>query len=85
MKIEFSFHALLKIDILQSQGVAITKESVEGIVKAPYKVDTGYRGRLIAQGRLDDTHVVRVVYEESPERIRIITVYPGRRSRYEND
>ena len=85
MKIEFSSHALLKIEILRLQGVALTKERIEEIVISPEKVDVGYRGRSIAQGRLDETHVARVVYEEFPERVHIITVYPARRSRYEND
>jgi len=52
-KVEFSSHALLKIQILQSQGVGLSKEGIEEIVKDPDRVDKGYRGRLNAQGRLD--------------------------------
>jgi hypothetical protein len=41
-------------------------------------------GNLIAQARISDTHVLRVVYrEEGDERV-VITFYPGRRSRYED-
>jgi hypothetical protein len=38
-----------------------------------------------AQKNFDETHVLRVVYEKKPEKLLIITVYPGRRSRYEKD
>jgi hypothetical protein len=41
-------------------------------------------GRLIAQARISDTHVLRVVYrQEGDERV-VITFYPGRRTRYED-
>lgn len=61
------------------------RKSVEDIVRNPDKIDTGYKDRLIAQRRFDDTHVIRVVYEEFPDKKYIITVYPARRSRYEKD
>jgi uncharacterized protein YuzE len=54
MKIEFSSHALLKIEIFRSQGVLITKERVEQTVTKPDRVDKGYRSRLVAQGSLDE-------------------------------
>ena len=41
-------------------------------------------GKLVAQTRISDTHVLRVVYrEEGDERV-VITFYPGRRTRYED-
>lgn len=83
--IEFSQHSLLKIEILRAHGVDVTKEIVENIVKTPDRIDTGYKGRLIAQKGLDDTHVLRVIYETLPDKIYVITVYPGRRTRYEKD
>ncbi len=45
----------------------------------------GYKERLTAQKGFDNTHVLRVVYESKPEKIYVVTVYPGRRSRYEKD
>lgn len=41
--------------------------------------------RLIAQKRFDETHVIRVVYEEIADKIYVVTIYPGRKSRYEKD
>jgi hypothetical protein len=40
-------------------------------------------GRKVAQRAITERHVLRVIYDEGPEEIRIVTFYPGRRSRYE--
>ncbi len=85
MLIEFSLHSLLKIEILKSHGVDVSKEIVENVVRNPDKIDLGYKDRLIAQKIFDETHVLRVVYETLPDKLYIITVYPGRRIRYEKD
>ncbi|MCI2425363.1 DUF4258 domain-containing protein [Candidatus Acetothermia bacterium] len=83
--IEFSLHSLLKIEVLKAHGVNISKEIVEDIVRNPDRIDAGYKERLIAQKGFDVMHVLRVVYEEFPDKKHVITVYPGRRSRYEKD
>jgi len=83
--IEFSPHSLLKIDILKSHGVDVSKEIVEDIIRNPDRIDTGYKDRLVAQKGFDETRVLRVVYETKPEKIWVVTIYPGRRSRYEKD
>lgn len=83
--IEFSPHSLLKIEILRSHGMDVSKEIVENVVRAPDRIDKGYKERLIAQKSFDDTHVLRVIYETLPDKIYVVTFYPGRRSRYEKD
>lgn len=83
--IEFSPHSLLKIEILKSHGIEVSKEIVEDVVRNPDRIDTGYKERSIAQKGFDETHVLRVVYEMLPEKLYVVTVYPGRRSRYEKD
>ncbi len=83
--IEFSPHSLLKIEILRSHGMDVSKEIVENVVRTPDRIDKGYKERLIAQKGFDDTHVLRVIYETLPDKIYVVTVYPGRRSRYEKD
>ena len=83
--LEFNPHSLLKIEILNSHSFSLSKEIVEDIIRFPDKIEDGYGDRLIAQRNLDDTHVLRVVYEMKQEKNLIITVYPGRRSRYEKD
>lgn len=84
-EIEFSLHSLLKLEILKLHGFNISKEMVEDIVRFPDIIEDGYKGRLVAQRGIDDSHVVRVVYETRAEKPYVITVYPGRRSRYEKD
>ena len=83
--IEFSQHSLLKIEILRAHSVDVSKEIVENIVRTPDRVEVGYKERLIAQKGFDDTHVLRVIYESLPDKIYVVTVYPGRRTRYEKD
>lgn len=84
-KIEFSLHSLLKIEILKSHGINVSKEIVEDIIRNPDRIDVGYKERLIAQKGFDDMHVLRVIYESRPEKLYVVTLYPGRRSRYEKN
>lgn len=83
--IEFSLHSLLKIETLKSHGINVSKEIVEDFIRNPDRIDVGYKERLIAQKGFDEIHVLRVVYEVFPDKKYVITVYPGRRSRYEKD
>ncbi len=41
----------------------------------------GYRGRKIAEKAMDAEHALRVVYEERPGELEVITFYPVRRKR----
>lgn len=59
--IEFSSHSLLKIEILKSHDINISKEIIEDIIRFPDKIEVGYKGRSIAQKGFDETHVLRVV------------------------
>ncbi len=85
VEIEFSLHSLLKIELLKSHGINVSKETIEDIIRNPDRIEIGYKERLIAQKDFDDRRVLRIVYEPMPEKIYVITIYPGRRSRYEKD
>ena len=86
IEIEFSPHSLIKIEILKLHSFNLfSKEIVEDVIRFPDKIEAGHKDRLIAQRNLDESHVLRVVYEIKQEKNLIITVYPGRRSRYEKD
>jgi hypothetical protein len=82
--IVFSSHAEEKFEILRRHGVALTKEQVEKAILAPDKVGPARNGRRSAQKDLDAEHLIRVIYEEDDDSIRVITFYPARRSRYED-
>jgi hypothetical protein len=83
--IEFSAHSILKIEILKSHGMDVSKEIVEDVIRKPDRVDVGYKERLIAQKGFNGTRVIRVVYESQPDKVYVVTVYPGRRYRYEKN
>lgn len=83
--IELSQHARLKIAILAEHGLMVSQDFVEEVIRQPEKVEEGYRGRKVAHATLDANHVLRVVFEEEAGRIVVITLYPGRRSRYDKD
>ena len=84
-KVDFTNHARLKIDLFKKHGVEIEEDFIRKTVIEPDNIEKGYKGRLIAQKELDEGHVLRVVYEEEADKIIIITLYPGRKKRYEKD
>ena len=84
MNVVFTRHAQLKFEILAAHGFKLTKREIEDIVNMPQRLIKTRKGRLIAQSELNDTHVIRVVYQEEESIIKIITFYPARRQRYED-
>lgn len=84
-KIVFSLHALNKVQILRNHQIFVDENLITKIITKPDRIESGYKNRLVAQGILDDKHVLRIVYEEFEKEIKIITMYPARRSRYEKD
>lgn len=84
MKILYPKHANFKFRVLKQHGFVITKEQVEDIIKEPEGVVLGRRDRLIAHKSVSQTHLIRVIYEEYGDEIRIITFYPARRGKYED-
>jgi hypothetical protein len=83
-RIVYGTHAEEKFEILKTHGFVLSKRQVRETLRSPEKIDEGFRGRKIAQRRISKTHVLRVVYEEKQKEIRVVTFYPGRRSRYES-
>ena len=83
-KIIYGNHAEEKFEILRRHGFVVSKRQVRETLQRPEKVEEGFRGRKVAQRRITERHVLRVVYEERRREIRVVTFYPGRRSRYES-
>lgn len=83
--VHFTDHALRKFEILRSHGVNLDRGTVERTLRSPDRVASGYGGRSIAQGSLDETRVLRVVYEDTADGMLVVTFYPGKRARYEQD
>ena len=68
--------------LLQQHGFKIDKRKIEELLRAPLKTRGGYAGRKVAEGDLTREHILRVVFEESPNEVSVVTIYPVRRDRY---
>ena len=82
-EIIFSSHAENKFAILRHHGFDVSKDTILLTLEKPDKVECGYKERKIAQKVMNESHVIRVVFEETRDMVRVITFYPGRRVRYE--
>ena len=83
-KIVYGDHAEEKFEILRRHGFVVSKRQVRETLRKPENVEEGFRGRKVAQRRITQRHVLRVIYEERQTEIMVVTFYPGRRSRYES-
>lgn len=83
-KIVYGSHADEKFEIFEETWARRIQTSGQRNVAEAGEIEEGFRGRKIAQRRISEKHVLRVVYEEGQREIRVVTFYPGRRSRYES-
>ncbi len=81
-RIRFTRHARQKFTDLAELGFEIAEEQIIAALQAPDYVDHE-ADPPIAQKTISDRHVIRIVFVEENDAIRIVTFYPGRRSRYE--
>jgi hypothetical protein len=79
--INLSPHASEKLKRLKLIGV--TEDKIKKTIREPENLVDGYFGRKIAQSFLTDELLLRVIFEETDNSILVITIYPGKRSRYE--
>ena len=83
--IYFTKHAREKFQVLKRHKFQVSRLQVEHTVKNPDLVDKSRLPLLIAQKKIDKSHVLRVVYKKEPKSlIKIITFYPGRIKQYDN-
>lgn len=75
----------LKIEVLASHDVTIDPNFVIETVRSPDCLEAKEEGKQLAQKRLGENLVLRVIYREFSTFILIITLYPGRRDRYEKN
>lgn len=81
--IYFTKHALKKFEILKRHNFHVSKKQILKIITHPEIIDYSRMPLLIAQGKFDRIHVLRVVYKQEGEIIKVITFYPGRSKQYE--
>ena len=87
-RIRFTRHALIEMAAETELGFDVTQELAIEVLLRPQQVVPGYGGRKIAQSPVDETHLLRVVYETenkgaANETIVIVTVYIAGRADYE--
>ncbi|MEL6136887.1 MAG: DUF4258 domain-containing protein [Cyanobacteria bacterium J06628_6] len=83
-EVKFSLHAIEKLKALQRE-LPITRESVIQTITQPDSLQVLEEDKRLAQKQLTDKLLLQVVYREFTAFILTITVYPGRRSRYEKN
>lgn len=71
-----------KFEILERYGFQIRMDQVVDTVSNPDALDHSRSPLLIAQKKLDDNHILRVVYKVLNKERVIITFYPGRTRQY---
>lgn len=83
--VRYARHARDKFELLARYGVSVSPAIVEDTIRNPDVMvpDPSGGGRSIAQRRISDRHVLRVVYRREENLAVVITFYPGRRNRYE--
>lgn len=81
--IKLTKHAEEKFGVLKRHKFLITRAQVFTTIIDPEIIDRSRSPLLIAQRKIDKTHVLRVVYRKEGATIVVITFYPGRVSQYE--
>ena len=80
--IVFTKHANAKFRVLQRHKFKVVKRQILDAVNHPDLIDHSRTPLLIAQKQIDTRHVLRVVYKQETNLIKIITFYPGRIKQY---
>ena len=84
-KIIYTKHAQEKFELLHRHGFVVSEEQVEAVIANPEATTPQGGGRTLAQRRVSDRHLLRVIYREEGAGKVVITFYPARRERYETD
>ena len=82
--VRFTKHARKKFDDLKELGFTVSEQQVLETISNPEKVDRTV-DPPIAQKSVSERHVLRVVFVEEDDEIRVVTFYPGRKDRYEDE
>lgn len=84
MKIVYTKHLDKKLIDLRELGVIVAKHQIRSVLKSPLHLDNERDyPKMIATGKFDASHVLRVVYRIEGDIIIVITCYPTRIGRYQ--
>ena len=85
MKIYFTKHAEEKFEVLAKHSFEVSKRQVIDTLELPDIIDQSRSSLLIAQKKIDQKKVLRVVYKIEFGIIKVITFYPWRSKQYEKE
>lgn len=81
--IRFTDHARRKFRVLEELGFKVDEDRIDEILRNPRFIQRTWKDRFAAAGRLNSSHMVRIVFEKENGNIVVVTFYPVRRKRYE--
>lgn len=84
MKIVYTKHAVEKIKEIKNEGWFITKVKIELTIRNPKWKGITRDGEETALCLIDDEHILRIVFDNKDDIIKVITFHIGRRGRYES-
>lgn len=85
MKIVLTKHVIKeKIPRIKSLGWDITRAQIRQTVRKPKWKGISRFGQSTAMSLLDDSHILRIVFEREDDIIRVITIHPARIGKYES-
>jgi len=83
MGVVWTRHAREKLGLLRVRGWIFSREIVEKAIVKPRWLGRTKLGELAAMVPAGKGHVLRVIFNRSGDTIKIITVHPARKGRYE--
>ena len=84
MKIIFSIHAEDKFDLLKRYGWRITKTQIRDAIKQPKWKGESKFGQKTGMILVDESHILRVIFNKEGDIIKVITFHIARRGKYES-
>ncbi len=69
-------------DLTKRHKFIVSRGKVLETLEKPDLIDYSRLPLLVAQSKIDRDHVLRVVYKEEKDVIKVITFYPGRSKNY---
>lgn len=85
MKIIISDHVINdKIPLIKTWGWSITKAQIRRTVRKPKWRGVSRFGQPTAMSLLNDSHILRVIFEKKGDIITVVTIHPARRGKYES-
>lgn len=84
MKFVFTKHAIEKFTELERLGWRINKDKIKRTINNPKWRGISRHGQETAMSLIDQTHIIRIVFDRGDGIIKVITFHIARRGKYES-